>query len=598
MSAGQIARAQDVELRLVPYPKRADWFAIPPAWLPAIASAPAVQLDQCYGPIVHRTHLPILAKLYSQAALFLDGLRSQVGLPDDPIVDQRHRDFDATTEPYGWKLRPYQHAGRDFIRARRGTLLADSPRVGKSAQCVASHDPDSGPMVVVAPLATREVWLSWFRRRWPDIRPTVLQGKQPIFVNAKAPRASKRDRGYDVIEAESYDPDQLKAAKLVFLHYDILAGWQNYGNIRIGTLVFDEVHVASRQRTKRSVGAQFISNNAERVIGATGTPVWNKPSGLYTMLSCMNPGAWGLRYDFLTRYCGGHPGLHGFEADGTSNEAEFQDRLSELMIRRTWESISGQLPAITRTVEVVEINERQAFEIEKEAERVRDHSHKSTAVGAMARFRRLIGRLKIPGAVDAALRVLQAEERVIVWVWHRDIALKIDDELTKAGYPGFVVTGSTPMDVRESIFDQWRKHPAAPLMISLSVGQVGIDLSAARQEVFAELDFTPVVVAQAEMRPFTATQPISAIYIILDHEIDRKIIEAIQTKCELADRLGIPAADSAIGVLASAFSGKGMFATAGDFNVDMLAAAILSDHPEEEDTSDYHGELWHHDWES
>jgi len=502
------------------------------------------------------------------------------------------------TTANGWNLRGYQHDGRDFIRDRRGTLLADQMRLGKTAQLVASHELDDGPLIVVAPLATREVWLGWFRRRWPDIRPLVLQGKTVAYINPKTkkPSTRRKDRGYDLLEGDYFDETMLKNAQLVFMNYDILAGWKNFGNRRIGTLIFDEIHLLSNKASHRSKAALFMSTVADRVIGATGTPVWNKPAGLYTTLASITPGAWGKYYEYAARYAGGRMGAHGFVADGTSHEEEFRLRMQEVMIRRTWQSVIGQVPPITRTVEVVEITERQAFAVEKEAERVRDHAHKSTVIGATARFRRLLAQLKLEGSIDAAKRVLDGGERVIVWTWHRDIALRIEEALAKQGYPGFVVSGATHQDIRETIYNRWRAHPCSPLCITLSVGQVGIDLSAARQEVFAELDYTPAIVAQAEMRPFNGQQPVAATYVIIDHDIERKILEALQTKCELAFRLGVPAAESAIDVIASGFTGIG----GGDLtpdDLDALASAVLADHPEDEDDNDYHGTLWNFDWE-
>jgi SNF2 family DNA or RNA helicase len=386
-------------------------------------------------------------------------------------------------------------------------------------------------------------------------------------------------------------------ARLVFMNYDILAGWKNFGNRRVGTLVFDEIHLLSNKSSRRSKAAMFLSAQAERVIGATGTPLWNRPAGLYTTLTCISPGAWGKYFDYASRYAGGRMGAHGFVADGASHEEEFRVRMQEIMLRRTWHDVIGQVPPITRNVEVVEITERQAFQIEKEAERARDHGRRATAIGAMARFRRLLANLKIDGAIDVAKRVLDSGERVIIWTWHRDVAIKIEEALAKMDFPGFVVTGSTNPDIREEIFNRWRAHPCSPLCITLSVGQVGIDLSSARQEVFAELDYTPSIVAQAEMRPFNGQQPIAATYVIIDHDIERQILEALQTKCDLAFRLGVPAAESAIEVIASGFTGVGTgVVTADDFAA--LADAVLADHPEDEGEHDYHGTLWTYDWEA
>jgi len=581
---------------LVAHPTRRDWFAIPPAWTPEVSPAPSVQLDGRWGPLVHRSHLPMLAKQHPDVSLFLSEYGSLQRLDSDRDSDRTV--FDATTDANGWKLRGYQHDGRDFIRNRRGTLLADQMRLGKTAQLVAAHEPDDGPLIVVAPLATREVWLGWFRRRWPDIRPTVLQGKRVAYLDPKTkkPSTRRKDRGYDLLEGEFFDEEQLKNAQLVFMNYDILAGWKNFGNRRIGTLIFDEIHLLSNKSSHRSKAALYMSTVASRVIGATGTPVWNKPAGLYTTLAAICPGAWGKYFEYATRYAGGRTGAHGFIADGASHEEEFRLRMQEVMIRRTWQSVIGQVPPITRTVEVVEITERQAFAVEKEAERVRVHAHKSTVIGATARFRRLLANLKLDSSVDVAKRVLDGGERVIVWTWHRDVALRIEESLAKQGYPGFVVSGGTHQDIRETIYNRWRAHPCSPLCITLSVGQVGIDLSAARQEVFAELDYTPAIVAQAEMRPFNGIQPIAATYVIIDHDIERKILEALQTKCELAFRLGVPAAESAIDVIASGFTGIG----GGDLTPDdltALASAVLADHPEDEDDNDYHGTLWNFDWE-
>lgn len=577
---------------LTPHPKRRDWYAIPTAWAPEIAAMPSLGYDARFGPLAHRSHLPLLAKTHPEVENFLAESGSRMGLESDRSSDRA--DFDATTEPNGWKLRGYQHDARDFIRTRRGTLLADAMRVGKTASATSSHDPELGPMLVVAPLATREVWLSWFRRRWPDIRPVVLNGRTVNKIDPKKPVRSRRDRGFDLLEGARFDAQLLTDAKLIFGNYDIMGAWKDLNGRRIGTLVLDEIHLVSERSSRRAEAITYAANLAERVIAATGTPIWNKPSGLFTTLSCITPAAFGKFFDYAVRYCDAHPGSHGYVYDGASNEDEFRARMAEIMIRRTWQDVSGELPAIERAVEAVVVSEDQQFNIEKEAERVRDHSKRTTAIGALARFRRLLAKHKVPVAVDVSKRILQSGEKVVIWTWHRDVALKIEDELGKAGFPGFVVSGSTNMNLREDIFDRWRAYDQpAPLCITLSVGQVGIDLSAARHCVFAELDFTPSVVAQAEMRTFSPLRPMAATYVIIDHEIDRKILGALQDKCDVAYRMGVPAAESTIGVLASAFARL----TDGPDDFDALAKAIMLDHPDIDENDDYHGTLWDYDWE-
>lgn len=897
-----------------------------------VAAAPAVQFDRQLGGIVHRSHLALIAKERPEVKNFLVSIGSLGRLPLDRSSDRLQ--FDAITEVNGWKLREYQHEGREFIRSRRGTLLADAMRVGKSCQAIASHDPELGPLLVVAPLATREVWLSWFRRRWPEIRPVVLSGRHIEKNDPQKPRRSRLDRGFDLLEGDRFDPTVLSQAQLIFCNYDIIGAWKDLNGRRIGTLVLDEIHLVSQRSSRRAEAITFTANLAERVVAATGTPIWNKPAGLFTTLSCVAPAAFGKFFEYAVRYClrgstgilrhdgsytpiehlrpgdwvmgwsfdnrqrivrptrvlnhwtrhaetyrvsmesgrevvctadhhwlsailkpspkqyrplfaiehdryqvrrpltkllnvapppvlfqeddlyklgyirglldgdgtvsskphqrrcvissketqhleiaaiygqelglkpnklyksshgmwqlgfyrtsthreltahrrteinfrrgwlagiwdaegtdnsiaqyvevnpdihkfiiesleelkfvcsgdkeairilGGrrevirflgetrpklrrkidhvwtdngynendevfdllagykmgrpqtdrilkieptglvetvhsiktetgnyiaegygskncnaHPGAHGYVYDGASNEDEFRERMSEIMIRRTWRDVASELPPIERSVEAVVLSEDQQFQIEKEAERVRDHSKRTTAIGALARFRRLVARHKVDVATDTAKRILQSGEKVVVWTWHQDVALRIEDHLSKAGFPGVVMSGSTSMDLREDLLNRWRNfRDPSPLVITLSVGQVGIDLSAARHAVFAELDFTPSVVAQAEMRTFSPLRPMAATYVIIDHDIDRRILAALQDKCDVAYRMGVPAAESTIGVLASAFARI----TDGSDDFDALARAIMLDHPDINEDDDYHGSLWDYDWE-
>lgn len=482
------------------------------------------------------------------------------------------------------------------VDSKRNLYITDDYIVThNTAQAIASHDLELGPMLVAAPLATREVWLTWFARRWPDIRPLVLRGRHIEHAPSKRPVRPQRDRGYDILEGDRFQPDLLANAKLIFCNYDILGAWKDLRGRRIGTLVLDEIHLLSQRNSRRAEAANFAAVIAERVIGATGTPIWNRPAGLFTTLSCLAPAAFGKFFDYATRYCNAHPGANGYIYDEASNEDEFRERMSEIMIRRTWSDVSSELPAIERAVEVVDITEAQQFEVEKEAERVRDHAKRTTAIGALARFRRLLAKLKTPAAIDVAHRILQSGEKVVVWTWHKDIALSIEDALGKRGFPGFVVTGATNMDIREDILNRWRTFPnPAPLTITMGAGQVGIDLTAAPQAVAAELDFTPAVVAQAEMRTFSPLRPMAITYIIIDHEIERRILDALQSKCDTAQRMGVPAAESTVGVLASAFAR----ATGGSDDFDALAKAIMLEHPDIEDDDDYHGALWNYDWES
>lgn len=116
----------------------------------------------------------------------------------------------------------------------------------------------------------------------------------------------------------------------------------------------------------------------------------------------------------------------------------------------------------------------------------------------------------------------------------------------------FLVTGNASATLRNRVLHDWRHSPRGVLVITIAVGQVGIDLSHARHAIFAEEDWTPATMAQAEMRTFSAERPMSVSYLVADHWLDRKIVRALIEKCRNAGKLGLPAADSAIHLIEEA----------------------------------------------
>lgn len=430
-------------------------------------------------------------------------------------------------------------------------------RLGKTASAVAAHDLTDGPLLIVAPLATRGVWLNWIERRWPGIAPLVLRGR-----------------------TQEVSSEKLINYPVVFAHYDVIAGWCNLASMfRLGTIIFDEAHLLSNRKSKRALAATMLSARSDRVIALTGTPMWNRPAGLWSILSCVNPGAWGKWYDYAVRYCSGHPGTHGFVAEGSSNEVEFKQRMTEVMLRRTWQDVMSDLPAIQRTVEIADISEPQGHQIDVLAEKLRSATTFHTVCGHLTRLRRLLGKIKVPFALDAARRVLDSSGNVIVWTWHREIAYEISEALIADGRDVYVVTGKNP-EKRDAVIAAWRKRGGA-LVITIATGQVGIDLSAARHEVFAEEDWTPAVIAQAEMRPFDPAQPMFVTYVIADHDVDKQIVATLGEKCELSEAIGVPAAESAIDVITRAF---GIPETA---DLNRIAQAFLSADTDGEENDDW-----------
>lgn len=485
-----------------------DFFYVDlPTYLRDLRGVPGVTLDGNQYKI-HRTHVPLLSTALPVPRVTLDRLA-----------------WDTECAAKGFAMRPHQHDTRDFVRSRRGTLLADGLRTGKTLGVIAAHDPSTGPLVVVCPKIVRRVWQTWSGRVFPSAKIVCLSGI-------------------------TYRREDFEDADVIIMHYDVAYPWMSVGLRReIGTLALDEAHLLASRTSKRTQAANMLAGGAHRIVAMTGTPLWNKPAGLWPILNIVSKQGFGAFYDFAVRYCDGQQGTYGFEAKGYSNEFEFQKRLSEIMLRRTWSDISSSLPTVTRNVEIVDITRSESRKIDVAFENVRKADSPRLLISELAHYRKLLGEIKTDKAIEQAKRVLVEGLPVVVWTWHKSVAAAISVGLKTK----FVITGETPEDLREALLDKWYKSNDA-LVITLGVGQAGIDLSHAQHCVFAEVDFTPAVVAQAEMRTFSPVRPMDVTYCVADHDVDKQLVEALASKCEMAYRLGTPTAEAALDVISAAFS--------------------------------------------
>jgi len=522
---------------------KADWFVATQDVIRPIASAPGIILipnvrvnDQ---PVFH-IHRNLLRLLDTEEAI--KWLAAYQGMSNTVEQLKEWERRDALTEPLGFRLRRVQHQAVDFIRARRGTLLGDEPRVGKTLSAAYSHEPDMGKLVVVAPLIAREVWLSWLRRLWPDTPIGVMVGRKFDPVEARKP--------------------------IVVGHYDVIQSWQSADPI--GTLILDEAHWLSNPKARRTRAAVFLQSRAERVVAATGTPIWNLPAGLWSILGIIAPGAWGSYHEFCRRYGAPEETAWGPRYRGISNGAELSARLSEVLIRRRWVDVQEDLPPITRNVSIVDLSPSERRKLDIEAENLRGAGRTHTAA-LLARYRMALARVKIPAAVAEAKKALGIGEPVVIWAWHVSVAEEIAERLNAEGFDAFAVTGETPQKRRESIFEHWRSLPNAALVLTMPVAQVGINLAHSHLPIFAEIEYIPAIIAQAEMRTFDPTRAMNVTYIVADHYVDRKIASGLAAKLSAAEPVHLGTGEGAISAIDRALRGEDEEPDMDRFMADLLA---------------------------
>lgn len=508
-----------------------DWYTIAREALVSISGTPGLsqtKLDALW--LMHRSHLPLLANLGNT-----DAAKILWPVP----TDYRWSERDRRTSELGFKLRATQQTAIDFITARRGTLLGDEMRLGKTTSCVMAHDPSLGPLVVICPAMVRPVWLAWIAKIFPGEPVGVLAGR-------------------------TFKPE-IVDHKIVVGHYDILSSWQS--DRRIGTLVFDEAHVLANTDSWRSRAAIYLANKAERVICATGTPIWNMPMNLWNVLSILAPGAFGGFHEFGRRYGAAVPTRYGTKYTGVSNGDELSERLTEVMIRRLWVDVASDLPEISRNVIQVDLDVEQRMALDLASDRILAEGNKST-IGNLAAYRRTTSLLKLAATVEQAKTMISRGEPVVVWTWHVDLAEKIAEAI---GDRAFLVTGDLPAKSRDDALVAWKQTPASVLVCTMAVAQVGIDLSHAHLAIFAEIDYTPAILAQAEMRIYAPSRSMNITYVVVDHMVDQRIVLALTRKLAASTPLGLAAANDTISILGVKLGGE-----PADADMDRLLADLLA----------------------
>lgn len=418
-------------------------------------------------------------------------------------------------------------------------MIGDDMRLGKTLTALMTHDPSTGPLAVIAPLSTRAVWLGWMKRVFPDV---------PIGI----------------MTSKTFDAEQM-SKPLIFGHYDILPKWRTI--IKLGTLVFDEAHFLTNRKTRRTEAAFLLASWAKRVIALTGTPIWNMPPDLWAVLCLVAPGAWGGYYEFCDRYGAPQPSAHGKLYTGASNIDELRARMTDVMLRRRWRDCVDDLPAITRSVVVSEVTDVQRKRLDIVTASLR--GERTNTVGHLATYRREVSLVKMGTIKSEIAKVVEAGEPVVVWTWHKELA----DRLATTIDNSFMINGDISVAKRDEIMAAWKGTRNGVLIATMSVAQVGIDLSHSKVAIFAEIDWTPAIIAQTEMRTFDARRPMDIRFIVANHITEQRIVRALIAKLGAADPLGVGAAVDSIDALRDAIMGPQEVGDLDRLLEDLLASA-------------------------
>jgi hypothetical protein len=144
--------------------------------------------------------------------------------------------------------------------------------------------------------------------------------------------------------------------------------------------------------------------------------------------------------------------------------------------------------------------------------------------------------------------MLEEVPKIVVFAHHLDVLAQIHDALAD-DYGAVKLTGETPMADRQGLVDRFQNMPECRVFVaSITAAGIGITLTAADTVVFAELDWVPGNMKQAEDRCHRIGseihESILVQHIVLEESLDVYIAQTISEKLftieQALDRVTVP----------------------------------------------------------
>jgi len=454
--------------------------------------------------------------------------------------------------PDGLDYLPFQRAGIAWALDREAALIADEMGLGKTIQAIGliNADPSIRSACIVCPLLVKLNWRNELKK-W-----------------------MVRDLRIGLATAKEWPDD----ADIVIVHPNVLWKWREQIRGRTWDLLaIDEAHLFKNPHAQRTV-ALFggKTSTGERMKGSvaarrrlclSGTPIPNRPVEMYPILHWLDPKTWSNWEAYVTRYCGGYRGRYGWDVSGATNLKELQQQLrSTIMIRRLKADVLTELPAKRRQIVTIDPDDlengtavlaREQDELadleakrmlaELSVETAKDDEAYKAAVAelrsvvdaefaAISKLRHSTALAKVPAVVEHVTELLEHAGKITVWAHHHDVIDALVDGLKDFGV--VVITGDTPPEERETAVQRFQNDSDVRVFVgSITAAGVGITLTAASVAVFAELDWVPGNVSQAEDRCHRIGQHDSVLvqHIVLDESIDAKLAQTLVAKQEIAE---------------------------------------------------------------
>ena len=416
---------------------------------------------------------------------------------------------------FSGKLTAFQEEGLAFLLRTDRCLLADEMGLGKTVEALAMlAQLGAYPALIIAPAHLIRNWENEIARfiHRPD--------GSPITVHT-------------VKGLSSYD---LPPADIYLMHYLLLRGWKKaLPELGVRNVIFDEIQELRHAGTEKYSAASLLAEQAERVVGLSGTPIYNRGAEIWNVVNTLDFHFLGDYESFTREWC------YGYGNEIVAKPELLGDHLRSegIMLRRTKQDVLKDLPPKRRLVITIDSDDSQYRKLMQPVdEKLRQLKHDDTLTASQKAMlsmeveqgeRQATGLAKAPYVIQFVRALLDGGEKVLLFAHHHQVMDAYRDEL-KTFSPAFI-TGRETMDQKARSVERFMEGRTDLCCVSLRAA-AGLNLQRATCVVFGELDWSPAVHSQAEDRAHRMgqTDSILCYYLVSRKGSDQDVQDALGLK--------------------------------------------------------------------
>lgn len=414
---------------------------------------------------------------------------------------------------------------------RFGVCLADDMGLGKTIEIIAFleklKENSVGSILIIVPATLIPNWKSELCKFAPSLDYFIIKGNN-------APRDTEC-RAF--ITITSYQ----QALKLDYLN---TVSWD--------VIILDEAQGIKNYYTSQS--QKIKSLNGKMKIAMTGTPIENNALELWSIFDFLNPGLLGTKEEFLRLY-----------TSGIDAHKIIKRHIQPFILRRlkTDKSIISDLPEKNEIEVKIQLSKEQIVLYRKVIDEMNNtlrcmQDKRRAANVVLVTINKLkqicnhpsqfLGKSEYPEEQSGKFLMLRnicetinaKKEKVIVFTQYKEVIPAIERLLeTIFGKKGLVLHGDVSLPERERRINSFQAGESSFIVLSLKVGGVGLNLTAARNVIHFDRWWNPAVENQATDRVYRIGQKhnVNIFKFITDDTIEQAISIMVKEKIGLADEL-------------------------------------------------------------